>query len=72
MPLLPGPANFCLPMLASCCRDACSRGETVACCTIEKANVAINKLAQDGRLGELQGRRRTPVLATDADSSKLT
>ncbi|PSC69888.1 helicase and polymerase-containing TEBICHI [Micractinium conductrix] len=29
------------------------RGETVACCTIEKANVAINRLAQEGRLGEL-------------------
>jgi len=27
------------------------RGETVACCTIEKANVAINKLAQEERLG---------------------
>lgn len=24
----------------------------MACCTIEKANVAINKLAQEGRLGE--------------------
>jgi hypothetical protein len=28
------------------------RGETVAICTIEKANVAINRLAQEGRLGE--------------------
>eukprot|EP00887_Chlorella_sp_A99_P004871 scaffold4.g4871.t1 len=29
------------------------RGETVAVCTIEKANVAINRLAAEGRLGEL-------------------
>lgn len=29
------------------------RGETVAICTIEKANVAINRLLQEGRLGEL-------------------
>lgn len=28
------------------------RGETVAVCTMEKANVALNKLAQEGRLGE--------------------
>lgn len=27
------------------------RGETVAVCTIEKANVAVNRLAQEGRLG---------------------
>lgn len=25
----------------------------MACCTIEKANVAINRLAQEGRLGKL-------------------
>lgn len=36
--------------LASC------RGESVAVCSIEKANVAINKLVQEGRLG------RTPTL----------
>lgn len=34
---------------------ALCRGETVAICTIEKANVAINRLAQEGRLGALQG-----------------
>jgi len=30
-----------------------SRGEAVAVCTIEKANVAINRLVQQGRLQEL-------------------
>jgi DNA polymerase theta len=29
------------------------QGETVAICTIEKACVAVNKLMQDRRLGEL-------------------
>ena len=28
-------------------------GESVAVCTIEKANVCVNRLAQEGRLGEL-------------------
>ena len=32
------------------------RGETVAVCTMEKANVAINKLAQEDRLGGLDAR----------------
>ena len=27
-------------------------GETVAVCTIEKSNVCVNRLAQEGRLGE--------------------
>lgn len=33
----------------------CCRGETVAVCTMEKANMAINKLAQEGRLGAAGG-----------------
>lgn len=34
------------------------RGETVAVCTIEKANVAVNRLAQEGRLGAAGRPRR--------------
>jgi hypothetical protein len=37
---------------AGCCGGA-GRGEQVAVVTIEKANVAINRLAKDGRLSEL-------------------
>ena len=45
-----------IPMrFRQCCApiNAPRRGETVAVCTIEKANAAINRLAQEGRLGEL-------------------
>ena len=29
------------------------QGETISVCTIEKANVALNRIVSDGRLGEI-------------------
>ena len=40
-----------LRMLSSAAACPLSRSEEVAICTIEKANVAINRLVQEGRLG---------------------
>lgn len=73
----PSPAALLTAYFSGCPLSRCS-GETVAICTIEKANVAINRLAQEGRLGELCCvvvgallRAAAPVLGGDWPASLL-